>query len=236
MARSSTWKQRVLGPVVVATLTLALAGCGGDDGDAGSSSTTAASAAEGADTTRAVGVTEPAPTDTTPTPDPATPTSSEPEGSEGGATDPACLQGDWEIESDALHAFYGNFMSGVGEIVQVNGAMLLSFDAETYIMSTDGPVSMHMRVQGIDTVASLDGATAGTYTATDDGVISTAPDRNDFTVTGKVAGVEMDLSGAGLPTDQMFAFSIFECQGDTLRLETQSAGAAPSAFLELRAV
>ena len=233
MARSSTWKQRALGLVVVATLTLALAGCGGDDGDAGSSSTTAAPAADDPATTVAAGVTEPAPAATTP--DPATPTS-EPEGSEGGATDPACLQGDWVIESDALHAFYGNFMSGVGEIVQVNGAMLLSFDAETYIMSTDGPVSMHMRVQGIDTVASLDGATAGTYTATDDGVISTAPDRNDFTVTGKVAGVEMDLSGAGLPTDQMFAFSIFECQGDTLRLETQSAGAAPSAFLEFQAV
>lgn len=125
-------------------------------------------------------------------------------------------------------------MAGVAEIETVIGEMLLSFDAETFIVST-ASVQFVLRVEDISTVGKLEGQSAGRYVATADGVMSTFVEINDFRMSATVAGVEVDMTSGGLPLDEMIAFTTFECADGTLTLETAAGGAQPSAFLVLHA-
>jgi|GEM_PF-4490653 len=173
------------------------------------------------------------------TPESADSSSSSEEGSstdgsdgEGDSDGPGCLVGDWVATDSGLLGWYSAFVP-TGDVVvnSVVGEILMSFSDTDFIFSTrELTVSMSIGDQEVRTL--MTGGTAGTYSTSPGGIMTTTVDSSDLDATASVAGIEFTASDLGLELDGAGSFAGYECTGGNLILETQSAGSG-TALIEL---
>jgi hypothetical protein len=143
-----------------------------------------------------------------------------------------CLIGDWTATESGLESWYSSFVSVDDvEVTSVTGEVLLSFSESDFIYSTR-EITVTMSIADQVATTRMTGGVAGTYTAEPEGIMTTRIDSSDLGGTAEVSGLVFSTEELGIDLSGAGAFVGYECTGDKLLLETQSAGAG-TATIEL---
>ena len=147
------------------------------------------------------------------------------------ATGATCLVGMWQVTD--MSDYFAAVMSKTktnATIVGQNGQLLYTFtpDGHATIEAQSFQEEIQAKVQGfpLDMVIAMNGDATSTYTHTLTTITFAHPDNSRFKISATVNGQEMfgattpdEMAAAfGLSADPKYNTSVYECDGDTLRI------------------
>ncbi len=159
---------------------------------------------------------------------------------DGGSDGPSCLEGAWEADVDSQVATLQDTLGDMGSVldVSVTGGSSTVYADGRLTTTYDNQVvttTMDLGGQTLVSITRYDGATSGSYTATDTTVMVSDIDASGLTleISNVLDGTELDLGTyttdllTSLEADASFTYT---CSGDTAVLTPSAPGMDMSAY------